>query len=243
MVKIAALAVAAALALSAQEQPRIFELEPGKKIPLSIVNSVGTRNAVPGDPVYLQTTFPIVSNSRIVVPPGSYVTGTVTDVKRAGKVKGRAEIHLRFDSLMLPNGVVREFRAGLGGIDGASNDRLDREEGAIVGQGSKLNDVKTVAGTAATGAMLGGAAGGLASIGQSRTENALDGWQKVRAGAGIGVAAGAVAGIAAVLLTRGPDVVLARGTSVDMVLDRVVRFEESELDFSKPFLPPVQQTR
>jgi hypothetical protein len=234
VVKSAALALAAALAVSAQEQPKTFDLEPGKKIPLSIVNSVGTRNAVAGDPVYLQTTFPIVANGRIVVPPGSYVTGTVTDVKRAGKVKGRAEIHLRFDTLMLPNGVIREFRAALGGIDGASNDKLDREEGAIVGQGSKVNDAKTVATTAATGAMLGGAVGGLASIGQSSEENARDGWQKVRTGAGIGVAAGAAVGIAAVLLTRGPDVVLARGTTVDMVLDRVVRFNESELDFSRP---------
>jgi type IV secretion system protein VirB10 len=240
VVKTAVLALAAALTLAAQEQSKIFELEPGKKIPLSIVNSVGTRNAAPGDPVYLQTNFPIVANGRIVVPPGSYVTGTVTDVKRAGKIKGRAEIHLRFDSLMLPNGVIREFRASLGGIDGASNDKLDREEGAIVSPGSKLNDVKTVATTAATGAMLGGAAGGLASIGQSQTENGLGGWQKVRAGMGIGVAAGATAGIVTVLLTRGPDVVLARGTSVDMVLDRVVRFEESELDFSRPFSPPVQ---
>src|SRR5262245_13316478 len=99
---------------------------------------------MPGDPVYLQTSFPVVAGNRIVIPPGSYVSGTVTDVKRAGKVKGRAEIHLRFDSIMLPNGVVREFRASLGGIDGASNDKLDREEGAVVGQGSKLNDVKTV---------------------------------------------------------------------------------------------------
>ncbi len=51
-------------------------------------------------------------------------------------------------------------------------------------------------------------------------------------GAGIGAAAGAAAGLVAVLVTRGPDAVLAKGTTVEMVLDHTIRFEESDLDFS-----------
>jgi type IV secretion system protein VirB10 len=51
-------------------------------------------------------------------------------------------------------------------------------------------------------------------------------------GAGIGAAAGAAAGLVAVLFTRGPDAVLAKGTTIEMVLDRSVEFNEADLDFS-----------
>jgi len=50
-------------------------------------------------------------------------------------------------------------------------------------------------------------------------------------GAGIGAAAGAAAGLMGVLLTRGPDAVLARGSTLEMVLDRPVSFDENELNF------------
>ena len=35
-----------------------------------------------------------------------------------------------------------------------------------------------------------------------------------------------------VLLTRGPDAILSRGTTLDMVLDRPLTFDSSEIDFS-----------
>jgi type IV secretion system protein VirB10 len=35
-----------------------------------------------------------------------------------------------------------------------------------------------------------------------------------------------------VLFTRGPDAVLAKGTTIEMVLDRNVDFTEADLDFS-----------
>jgi type IV secretion system protein VirB10 len=50
------------------------------------------------------------------------------------------------------------------------------------------------------------------------------------AGVGIGAAAGAAAGLAGVLLSRGPDAVLPRGSSLEMVLDRPLAFDENELD-------------
>jgi NADPH:quinone reductase-like Zn-dependent oxidoreductase len=50
-------------------------------------------------------------------------------------------------------------------------------------------------------------------------------------GVGIGAAAGAAAGLASVLLTRGPDLVLPKGTSFQMVLDRNLRFKPAELHF------------
>jgi len=50
-------------------------------------------------------------------------------------------------------------------------------------------------------------------------------------GIGVGAGAGAAAGLVAVLLTRGPDAVLAKGTTVEMVLDRNLSFSEADLNF------------
>jgi hypothetical protein len=153
-----------------------------------------------------------------VIPPGSYVAGTITEVQRPGKVKGRGEFHLRFDSLTLPNGTTRDFRARVSGIDGRASEELDRKEGTIKSEGNKSGDTRTVAETAAAGASVGALAGGVSGA--------------AGMGAGIGAAAGAAAGLMGVLFTRGPEAVLAKGTTLEMVLDRPVQFEPSELDFS-----------
>ena len=69
----------------------------GSRIPLTVLNSVSSKNSQPGDQIYLQTLVPIAIENKIVIPAGSYVTGTITDSKRPGKVKGRGEIGMRFE--------------------------------------------------------------------------------------------------------------------------------------------------
>jgi type IV secretion system protein VirB10 len=190
---------------------------PGTRIPLQLINRVSTKTAHEGDNVYLQTAFPVVIDGRIVIPPGSYVKGTITQIKRPGKISGRGEIYLRFDSLTLPNGVTRDFLGRVGAVDGSSSETLDRTEGKIKGDTSKGKDAATIAQTTAAGAGIGSV------IGVSSGRSGL--------GAGIGSAAGAAAGLAAVLLSRGPEAVLERGSTVDMVLDRQIVFREDELRF------------
>jgi type IV secretion system protein VirB10 len=56
-------------------------------------------------------------------------------------------------------------------------------------------------------------------------------------GLGVGAAAGAAAGLIGVLATRGPDAVLARGSTVEMVLDRPLNFNQGDLDFGN-YQPP-----
>src|ERR1035437_4134530 len=141
---------------------KTFQVEPGTHIPLSLINSVSTKHAAAGDRVYLETVFPILSGGRIVIPPGSYVMGTITNVVRPGKVKGRGEFYLRFDSLTLPNGVTRDFRARVSQLDGRASEELDRSEGAIRSEGNKSGDVRTIGETAAAGASIGALAGSAA---------------------------------------------------------------------------------
>jgi type IV secretion system protein VirB10 len=197
---------------------KTYMVDTGTHVPLSLINSVSTKNAIVGDRIYLETVFPVLVDGRIVIPPGSYVAGTITDIKRPGKVKGRGEFHLRFDSLTLPNGTTRDFRAHVTGLDGRSNDELDHKEGTIRSEGNKAGDIKAVGETAAAGASIGALAG-------SVTGNP-------GMGAAIGAGAGAAAALIGVMFTRGPDAVLAKGTTIEMILDRQVRFAEDELDFS-----------
>ncbi len=195
-----------------------FVVPAGVKIPLSLMNSVSTKHSAEGDTVYLETIFPILANGRIVIPPGSYVTGTITQVRRPGRVKGRGEMFLRFDSLTLPNGVTRDFRARVAGVDGSANQDLDRGEGAIKSEGNKSGDAQTIGEAASAGLGVGAIAGGVSG--------------QTAKGIGIGAAAGAAAGLLGVMLSRGPDVVLARGTTLEMVMDRELSFTAAEIDFS-----------
>jgi type IV secretion system protein VirB10 len=197
--------------------PDEFIVPTGTKVPLSMINSVSTKTAAEGDRIYLETVFPILANGKIVIPPGSWVQGTVTEVKRPGRVKGRGELYVRFDSLTLPNGTTRDFRARLGALDGRATETVDKNEGKIKAEGDKAGDLKTIGEAAGVGAGAGGLGGAVAG-------------HPIK-GVGIGAAAGATAGLMYVLLSRGPDAMLAKGTTMDMVLDRPLQFSAAEVDF------------
>jgi len=204
-------------------KPHEFVIQPGTKVPLSLINSVSTKHSVEGDRVYLETAFPVMADGRIVIPVGSWVAGTVTQIKRPGRMKGRGELYVRFDSLTLPNGVTRDFRARIGGMDGDAPGQLDRKEGKVTADGNKAGDARTIGEAAGAGTEAGGIVGAVAG--------------HPLMGVGVGAAAGAAAGLIGVLVTRGPDAVLAKGTTIEMVLDRPIAFSESDLDFGN-YQPP-----
>jgi len=213
----------ASVVLSAQEgaaETTNFTVTPGTRVPLSLINSVSTKHAAEGDRVYLETVFPILVDGRIVIPPGSYVAGTITQVKRPGRVKGRGELYLRFDSLTLPNGVTRDFRARVGALDGRATEELDKAEGKIKSEGDKGGDAQKIGEATAAGASIGAISGSVAG--------------RPGMGVGVGAAAGAAAAVVGVLASRGPDAVLAKGTTVEMVLDRPLVFAENELANNPP---------
>jgi len=204
----------------AQPEPGSYRIEPGTHILLSMINSVSTKHAVAGDRIYLQTAFPVMSGGRIVIPAGSYVIGTISEVKRPGRVKGRGEFRVNFDSLTLPNGTTRNFHSDLGAIDQAGSETLRREQSKVTGGGNKAGDVETVARTTTEGTVIGSGIGAAAG--------------NLARGAGIGVGAGAAAGLMSVLLTRGPDAVLAKGSTLEMVLDRPLVFTDAEISGQQP---------
>ncbi len=182
----------------------------GTKIPLALKQAISTKTAKEGDPVYCETTFPFVVNDKIVVPAGTYVQGKISHIQRAGRVKGRAELLMHFTSMIYPSGYTVMLPGSVENVPGAEKTSIKDSEGTVRQDSEKGKDIGTVASTASTGAVIGGlSAGGK--------------------GAGIGAAAGGMAGLAIAMLTRGSDVRLEPGTSIEMVLQREVAVDASRI--------------
>jgi hypothetical protein len=184
------------------------EIPQGSHALLRMVNSISTRTAREGDYVYFRTATPIAAHDAIVVPAESYVQGVVTHSVRSGRVKGRAELAIRIESLTLPSGKVVRLSPTLASVDsGEGGQKVVGRENEIKEGGSKGQDAVRIAGTSAVGAAIGGMA--------DRS------WK----GAGIGAGVGAGAGLATVLLTRGREVELRQGSTIDVIFERAVPME------------------
>jgi len=182
----------------------------GTKIPLTLKQGINSKNARPGDPVYAQTAFPITQNDRIVIPAGTFVQGEVRRVVRPGRVKGRAELQMSFSSMIFPNGYTIMLPGAVQNTPGSNDNTVKGKEGTIEGGSGKGKDAGTIATTTIPGAGIGAiAAGGK--------------------GAAIGGAAGGVLGLATVLLTRGPEIQLATGDSVEMVLESSIELDRAKI--------------
>jgi type IV secretion system protein VirB10 len=194
-------------------------LAAGTQLPLVLHNTVSTRNAKKGDPIYLETLFPITQDSKIIIPAGSYVHGEIVEAKRPGKVKGRGELIIRLDTLILPNGYTVSFNAIPSNAGTGGNETVE-EEGKVKGDTDRANDAGTVLRTTTMGGGIGTMAGAAAG--------------NVGRGAGIGLGVGAAAGLLTMLMTRGPEVELPRGTTLDVTLDRPLYLDAERINFTDP---------
>jgi hypothetical protein len=189
--------------------PLLIQLASGTKIPLTLKQGITTKSARPGDPVYAQTAFPITANNQIAIPAGTYVQGEVRQVVRPGRVKGRAELQMSFTSMIFPNGYTVMLPGAVQNTPGSTSNSMKGTEGTIQGDSSKGKDVGTVLAATLPGAGIGALAG--------------DG-----KGAAIGAASGGILGLATVLLTRGPEVTLGTGDSIEMVLESNIELDPAE---------------
>jgi hypothetical protein len=195
----------------------------GTRFAVVLENGISTRSAKPGDSVYLRTSFPITENNKVVVPVGSYLRGEITESKRPGRVKGRGEFRMKLNTLILPNGYTVDLNADPRSADSGGNETMD-SEGKTTGGSGAGKDAKTIATTTATGAGVGAIAGGVK-------------------GAGIGAGVGGAIGLGAMLLTRGPEAQLPRGSTLDVVLERNMSLDSNQIQYnnvgnSSPVTPP-----
>jgi len=184
------------------------EIPQGAHVLLRMENSISTRTAQEGDYVYLRTASPVALEGQIAVAAGSYVQGVVTQSKRSGRVKGRAELAIRLETLTLASGKTFKFSPHVSSVEsGESGQKVVGKENTIQQSAGHAKDAERIAILAGSGAGIGGLA--------------AQGWK----GAGIGAGAGAAVGLATVLMTRGKEVELKQGTTLDVVFDRAVGLE------------------
>jgi hypothetical protein len=199
----------------AEPPSQTFTVPAGTKVLLSLKSGINTKTAQQGDGVYLVSAFPVVGSSQIMIPVGVYVQGVVDHVVRPGRVKGRAQIDLHFTTMIFPNGSVVEVPGVLNSLPGSDGPKVKDSEGTVEQAGNKGRDVGNVLKGAAIGAgggVIGGAASG-----------------DVAKGVGYGSLAGAAAGAIYTLFTRGDDIVIPSGTSVEMVLQRPLVLQQAQL--------------
>ena len=191
------------------------EIPAGTHVLLEMINTISTRTAQQGEPVYLRTIMPVTAEGKIVVPVDSHVTGSIAQVQRSGRVKGRSALAIRLDTLTLPSGQVLQFAPRLSAVDTdhttqsalAGGNRIERQGE----RGKDAANIAIMAGSggrsfAPAGARVGGGWGGLI-------------------GGGVGIVLGSVVGTAATLVTRGGEVELAQGSTVEVALDRALLME------------------
>jgi hypothetical protein len=212
-----------AQAAAARGPAERIDVPSGTRFAVVLENGISTRGAKPGDSLYFRTAFPITQHNRIVVPVGSYLRGELVESKRPGRIKGRGEFRMRLNTLILPNGYTVDLNAAPRSADSGGKETMD-SEGKVTGSGGKGKDVETVATTTVTGAGIGAIAGGAK-------------------GAGIGAGIGGLAGLGAILLTRGPEAELPRGSTLDVVLEHDLVLDGSQIQYTNvgqasPITPP-----
>jgi hypothetical protein len=211
------LLLAAAFGQAVESKPAVtpakattIEIPAGTKVALRLKQAISTKTAREGDAVYAETTFPLAIDDKILIPEGTYVQGKISHIQRGGHVKGRAELLIHFTSLIYPSGYTVMLPGSLENVPGAEHATMKDSEGTIRQDSDAGKKIETAAKTAGAGATIGGLAGG---------------WKGAGIGGGIGAGVGAAIG----MLSRGADVRLEPGTSIEMVIQRSVPLDGSRL--------------
>jgi hypothetical protein len=187
----------------------------GTRIPLQLRQPVSTKTAQPGDPIYAQTAFPIVIQGQMVIPAGTWVQGVVDSVKRAGRIKGVAELQFHLTTLIYPSGYTLDIAAAIASVPGDTSTSM-KEPGTIQHDAEKGKDLERVGTAASQAGQIGALAGAAAN-------------PSIR-GIGVGGLAGVAAGTLIAILARGTDVRFDTGTAVEIALNQAMAIEPDRVN-------------
>ena len=193
---------------------KLWIVPAGAKIPIQLRQPISTKSAQPGDPIYAQTTFPVVSDGNMMIPAGTWVQGVVDRVKRAGRIKGTAELQFHLTTLIYPNGYTLNIAAAIDQVPGDPTSAI-REPGTVKHDSEKGKDLQRVGEAASQGGQIGALAGAAAS-------------PSIR-GLGVGGLTGIAAGTLIALLARGSDVRFETGTAVEISLSHPMAIDPARV--------------
>ena len=144
------------------------ELREGTLLKARINQALSTTSTLEGSQFTASLTEPIIKEGRVILPIGSLVEGSITEVRSGRRISGRAAMHLEPRDVTLPDGTHYVLHAQLIDTDQYDHSNVDRE-GTLV---RKDHAKKTLAamsvatgGAAAAGAMMGGGVGALIGAG------------------------------------------------------------------------------
>ncbi len=179
----------------------------GTHVLMRLESPLHTTSATEGSGVYLATAMPVVQGNRVVIPENTRVLGTVVGERRPGRVRGRAQLRLKFTTMVLPDNRVLTISGGLQSLPGSSRNRKVDDGGTLEPVDQMDKDVINVVAGAGGLGLIGAAGGG-------------------PMGALKGAAIGAGLGLAKSMYTRGDAIWIPAGARVEMVLQRPIVVEE-----------------
>ncbi|HET7891763.1 MAG TPA: hypothetical protein VFL34_09565 [Candidatus Sulfotelmatobacter sp.] len=183
-------------------------LPSGTRIALVLTHDIQSRTLRRGDPIYAQISFPVNSGNEVVIPPGTFVQGTLDKLERKS---GRAEMRLQSMTLTLPDGYVSSLPGPVRVVSDEGYAIPDLSKGRIVGM------IALPAAGAGLGAAIGHAAGGSGTNINGMNFNP-GGLQSTAIGSMVGLAAGGVGSL--VLLRGSRNFFLGQGAPVEITLQQ-----------------------
>ncbi len=132
----------------------------GTALPLELLTSVSSETDTIGTEVRARLQQSIVLGGDTIIPNGATLTGTVTDIERSGRVKGRARLALQFTEVSF-SGQRETLRTDPLTFEAEATKKEDATKvGAGAGIGAVIGGILGGGKGAAKGAAIGGAAGG-----------------------------------------------------------------------------------
>jgi hypothetical protein len=171
----------------------------GTHVFMRLDSPLHTTSAIKGSQVYLETVVPVIANNCKAIPERARILGTVVHAQRPGRIRGKAQMRLHFDKLILPDNREYSVEGDLQSLPGSNRNRVSGAEHTIEPVDQIDPDIHTMAASIGTGVLV----GSIGHVGIGTPQGAL-------IGAGLG--------LAKVLFTRGHAISLFEGTEVEMVL-------------------------
>lgn len=166
-------------------------------------NSINSYTSKVGEKIIAKIAEPITVNGQIVIPPGSEIIGQITYIENSGRVGKNGVMEVKFTSIEIPYSHRIPVMGKILTVDNTGilkGGSLKKQIVSTVSTGAITTAGGTIAGIGA-GSIIGGAAG---------------------AGAAAGTALGGILGIAFMFVRKGKEVIIPRGTKLNIILEQPV---------------------
>ena len=193
-----------ARSVSADRSPssgEALKVPAGTEFTVKVLGTLSTRSSKVGDRFDAEVVEDVMAGRTAVISEGTEVRGSVTHLKRSGRIAGRAQMTIALKELLFEDGTTVPIEARLVSIEEHNSGRVKDDGSTVEAGGSKKEDARNVGTAAGIGALIGILGGG-------------------KRGAKVGAGVGAAGGIAGVLITRGRDVLILSETEMVVRLKR-----------------------